>query len=310
MSSFTLDWKGLPPEACRHGAVAIGNFDGVHRGHAALVSELRRQAAKIGGPAVVVTFDPHPLKLLRPEQFQPLLTSVEHRAELLQARGADHVVVVQTDRELLQRRAEKFFERLVRTQLDARTLVEGFNFAFGRDREGNIETLRSLSKSGGIDLVILEAQGTEDGKPISSSRVRAALVSGDVRQAAALLDRPYRIQGSVGVGQRRGQTLGFPTANLENIATLTPKDGVYAVRVKLGDTVYPGAANIGPNPTFGEKTRKVEVHLIGFAGDLYNQVLAVDFIERLRDTRPFAGKEALVEQLQRDIEQARRLASS
>lgn len=306
MASYTVDWNEAPPEACRQGAVAIGNFDGVHRGHAALAAELRGQAQAVGGPAVVVTFDPHPLKLLRPEQFQPLLTSVEHRAELLQACGVDHVVILRTNAELLRLRAAEFFEQVVCRQMKARVLVEGFNFAFGRGREGNIDTLTGLCRAGHVELVIVPAHGTVEGTPISSSRVRSSIVQGDVRQAAALLNRPYRVQGLVGVGQRRGQTLGFPTANLEGVDTLIPKDGVYAVRVPLGENSHVGAANIGPNPTFGEQQRKLEVHLIDYSGDLYGQTLAVDFSERLRDTRAFAGRDQLVEQLKLDIEQARR----
>lgn len=308
MASYTVDWNETPPEACRRGAVAIGNFDGVHRGHAALVAELRRQAQAVGGPAIVVTFDPHPLKLLRPEHFQPLLTTVAHRAELLQGCGVDHVVILRANADLLRLRAAEFFGQVVCRQMQARVLVEGFNFAFGRGREGNIDTLTALCRADHVELTIVPAQSTTEGTPISSSRVRGAIVHGDVREAAALLKRPYRVQGTVGTGQRRGQTLGFPTANLEQVGTLIPKDGVYAVRVPLAGEVHPGAANIGPNPTFGEQQRKVEVHVIGYSADLYGKELAVDFVERLRDTRPFASRDALVEQLKLDVEQARRLA--
>jgi riboflavin kinase/FMN adenylyltransferase len=144
------------------------------------------------------------------------------------------------------------------------------------------------------------------GKPVSSSRVRNALLGGAVREAAELMARPYRLRGTVGTGQRRGRTLGFPTANLETLETLCPGNGVYAVRVRVNKQRWPGAANIGPNPTFGEQARKVEVHLIGFSGELVGQTLALDFVERLRDTRPFANVSELVEQLRRDVEQAQR----
>src|SRR5262249_21847547 len=145
--------------------------------------------------------------------------------------------------------------------------------------------------------------------PVSSSRVRAALVQGNVALAARLLGRPYRLRGVVGSGQKRGHSLGFPTANLEQIQTLTPGDGVYAVRVAYNKAVWPGAANVGPNPTFGEQARKVEAHLIGFHGDLYDRELALDFLDRLRDTRPFAGPKELAAQLKHDIEQARTIAA-
>jgi riboflavin kinase/FMN adenylyltransferase len=305
MASQRLKWDETPPPSFRQGALTIGNFDGVHRGHRALLAELRRQAGTVGGPAVVLTFDPHPLQLLRPERFQPLLTTAEDRAELLQAAGADHVAIMETSRELLHLLPEEFFERVIRSNFQARALVEGGNFGFGRNRAGTIETLKSLCDSGGVSLTIVGAVG-EKGQRISSSRVRDVLVRGDVRGAAGLLDRPYRLRGTVGVGRKRGQTLGFPTANLEGIVTLVPGDGVYAVRVDHQGKVCPGAANIGPNPTFGEQARKVEVHLIGFQGDLYGQTLAIDFVDRLRDTRPFAGPAELVEQLRRDVEESRR----
>jgi riboflavin kinase/FMN adenylyltransferase len=253
---------------------------------------------------VVLTFDPHPLQLLRPERFQPLLTTVEDRAELLQSAGATHVVIMETRRELLGLLPEEFFARVIQGGFQARALVEGANFAFGRDRAGTVETLKGLCQNAGVNLTVVQAV-EEHGQRISSSRVRDALVRGNVKAAAELLDRPYRLRGTVGVGRKRGQTLGFPTANLEGFVTLVPGDGVYAVRVDREGKRWAGAANVGPNPTFGEQARKVEVHLIGFQGDLYGQPLAVDFIDRLRDTRPFTGPAELVEQLRRDVEEAR-----
>ncbi len=287
MTIHTLAWDETPPASSRGGVVAVGNFDGVHRGHAALLAEVRRQAREIRGPAVALTFDPHPLQLLRPEQFQPVLTTPADRVELLQACGAERVLVLKT----------------------ARALVEGINFGFGRNREGTIETLGSLCRETGIALTIVPPV-LRDGQPISSSRVRKALERGAVAEAADLLKRPYRLRGTVGSGRQRGRTIGFPTANLERIETLLPGDGVYAVRVYRGLESWPGAANIGPNPTFGESGRKVEVHLIEFQGDLLGQVLLVDFLERLRDTRPFAGVAELAEQLRRDVEKAQAVAAA
>jgi riboflavin kinase/FMN adenylyltransferase len=304
----TFNWDEEPAAEYRGGAVAVGNFDGVHRGHAALLGELRRVAEAVEGPAVVVTFDPHPLQLLRPEQFMPLLTTPTDRAELLTAYGADHVLILRTTPALLQLSAAEFFTEVLLGRLAARAVVEGPNFGFGRNREGNIDTLDDLCQRHGLTLAVASPFLLDD-VPVSSSRVRSALVRGEVRQAAELLGRPYLLRGVVGMGQRRGQSLGFPTANLEQVPTVIPGDGVYAVRVLHAGTVWPGAANVGPNPTFGESARKVEVHLIGFKGDLYGQPLAVDFVDRLRDTRPFRGVEELVEQLRRDVEQARKLAA-
>ncbi len=307
MSVHCLDWNVVAPAAVRGGAVTIGNFDGVHRGHAALVAEAQRQAAVLGGPAVALTFDPHPLQLLRPEQFQPVLTTPEGRAALLHAAGADHVVVLRMTREVLGLSAADFLHHVVCTGLGARAVVEGTNFGFGRNREGNIETLAALCREAGLEFTVVQPV-LAGGRPVSSSRVRDTLVRGDARTAAELLGRPYRLRGLVGTGQRRGRTIGFPTANLEQIDTLVPRDGVYAVRVHRGQRIHAGAANIGSNPTFGEHVRKVEVHLLDFQGDLLGETLAVDFLDRLRDTRPFAGASELVEQLQRDVELARQIA--
>jgi riboflavin kinase/FMN adenylyltransferase len=308
MSNFTLTWDQPPTAACRGGALAIGNFDGVHRGHLALLSALRRKAEALPGPAVALTFNPHPLQLLRPEQFQPVLTTVADRAVLLQENGADHVVILHTTPAVLQLTAAEFFDRVLLEQLGVRAVVEGPNFRFGHNREGGVETLAALSRRAGLEPPVIVPALQLEGVPVSSSRVRNALVQGNVHEAAVLLGRNYRTRGLVGTGQRRGQTLGFPTANLEQLATLIPGDGVYAVRVPWAGRLWPGAANVGPNPTFGERARKVEVHLIGFHGDLYGQELVVEFVERLRDTRPFSGPEQLTAQLRQDVERARQLA--
>ncbi len=305
MASQTVDWRSSLPGEVQGGAVAIGNFDGAHRGHAALIAELRARARAVGGPAVALTFDPHPLQFLRPERALPLLTTPAERARLLHELGADHVVILRTGPDLLHLTAAEFFEQVVREHLGARHVVEGPNFGFGRNREGNLDTLADLCRAAGIGLTVV-APRTIDGVEVSSSRVRAALLRGDVEQTTTLLGRPYRLPGVVGTGQRRGRTIGFPTANLESAATLVPGDGVYAVRAQLGDGGnWPAAANVGPNPTFAEQERKVEAHLIGFAGELYGQPIALDFLGRLREVRPFGSVVELIEQLRRDVEEAR-----
>jgi riboflavin kinase / FMN adenylyltransferase len=308
MATHQVQWQATLPEDCRGGAVAIGNFDGVHRGHAALVAELRRRADAAGGPAVALTFDPHPLQLLRPGPQPPPLSTLADRARWLHDLGADHVLVLHTTPDLLALRAAEFFAEVLQKRLAVRALVEGVNFRFGHDREGDVHTLERLCRPAGVGLAVVPPV-VLDGQEVSSSRVRTALLAGAVEEAAHMLGRPHRLRGLVGTGQRRGQTLGFPTANLERLETLAPGDGVYAVRALTSATTHPGAANVGPNPTFGEDARKVEVHLIGFHGDLYGQPLAVDFVRRLRDTRPFAGVQELVEQLRRDVEQARQAAA-
>jgi riboflavin kinase/FMN adenylyltransferase len=309
MAIHALPWHEAPPAGCRGGALSVGNFDGVHRGHVALLEELRRQAGAVHGPAVALTFDPHPLQLLRPDSYPPPLTTVADRARLLRAHGADHVVILGTTHDFLRLTAEEFFERVVRGYFEARAMVEGESFGFGRGRSGNVTTLAELCRRAGLGLVVVPPVDV-GGVAVSSSRVRAALQRGAVREAAECLGRPYRLTGTVEAGQRRGAGLGFPTANLGRTQTLIPGDGVYAVRADRDGTRWPGAANIGPNPTFGENARKVEVHLIGFQGDLYGQELSVDFLDRLRDTRPFGGINELVAQLRADVERAREIVRS
>jgi riboflavin kinase/FMN adenylyltransferase len=310
MASVTVDWRDALPDSVRDGAVAIGNFDGAHRGHASLIAALRTSAETVRGPAVALTFDPHPLALLRPDLPLSLLTTPADRAALLHDLGADHVVVLRIAPDFLHLTAAEFFAQVVQQRFRARALVEGPNFGFGHNREGDIETLQRLCRAAELGLIVVPPLQL-DGEEVSSSRVRAALLRGDIEQTTRLLGRPYRLHGVVGTGQRRGRTIGFPTANLEQLTTVVPGDGVYAVRAQLADGAsWPAGANIGPNPTFGEQARKVEAHLIGFAGELHGQPIALDFLGRLRDTRPFESAAELIEQLQRDVEQARRWPAS
>ncbi len=304
MPSLALDWMTHPPADYTGGAVSIGNFDGVHRGHAHLVRTVVEEARRVGGPAVLVTFDPPPLALLDPPAAKPPLTTpAERTAQLLQA-GADRVATLKTNAGLLALGPIAFFEDVIAGLFRAKGVVEGFNFRFGRGRAGNVEQLRALCRTGGMSF--REVSPIEDaGGPISSSRVRSALGAGEVSVAEALLGRPYSIAGIVETGAKRGRTIGFPTANLGGVATLIPKNGVYAVQARLDGKSYRAAANIGPNPTFGENAQKLEVHLLDFDGDLYGRVVSVEFRKRLRETRPFANVGELIEQLKRDAAAAR-----
>ena len=300
MAIYTYALDAPMPEACRGGVLSIGNFDGVHLGHQALLAETASQGRAAHCPSIAVTFDPHPATLLRPDRAGPFLTTIADRTALLQQYGVDHVLILQTSSTLLQLTATEFFERVVVGMLQARALVEGFNFGFGRDRAGTIELLKELCTKHQVKLTMMEPQVLH-GQPVSSSRVRAELQAGNVDVVRELLDRPYRIAGIVGTGQKRGATLGFPTANLNLVPTLLPGDGVYAVRAIHEGKTWPAAANIGPNPTFGENARKVEVHLIGFTGELYDRSLAVEFVKKIRDTRPFASVQELVAQINKDV---------
>ena len=255
---------------------------------------------------MVVTFDPPPAALLHPSPDKAVpLTTLAGRAELLHAAGADHVVILKADAGLLSLSPEAFFEDVIVGLFGAKAVAEGYNFRFGRGRAGDTATLRELCEPAGVAFEEVRPL-LAGGEPISSSRVRAELVAGNVAAAADLLGRPYRINGSVETGAKRGRTIGFPTANVGTVGTLLPAVGVYAVRAVLPDgTTHPAAANVGPNPTFGDDARKVEVHLIGYNGDLYGKPFGVEFVARLRDTRPFAGAAELVEQLKHDVAAAK-----
>ena len=297
------------PAAARGGAVSIGNFDGVHRGHVEIVRRLLKRAEGVGGPAIVFTFDPHPVRLLRPQQCPPPLTWTERKAELLAANGVDWIVAYPTDEALLQLSADEFFQRIVRDALAARALVEGPNFFFGHNREGTIERLRELASGADISLDVVPPVEI-DGAIVSSSRVRDLIGRGDLQQANKLLSAPYRIRGMVTHGAGRGAKIGFPTANLGAIDTLLPGQGVYAGRAWLGAASWPAAINLGSSPTFGDAAERVEVHLIGVDEPLYGQPLEVDFLTRLRDIRPFDSPAALVQQLTRDVQQVKQIANS
>lgn len=294
------------PDGFSAGALAIGNFDGVHRGHAILIERLTERAAEFGGPSVVFTFEPHPVRLLRPEMAPAPLTWVARKAELLARLSVDVVIAYPTSREFLSLTPEEYFHSLICDKLQAKAIVEGPNFFFGKNRAGNVEVLGQLCEKNSISLDIVEP--VRDGAEfVSSSRVREALSGGDVDSANAMLTQPYRIRGMVTHGAGRGATIGFPTANISAIDTLLPGPGVYAGLAHVGEATWKAAINIGPNPTFGDDQLKVEAHLIDFNGSIYGEPLEVDFVRRLRDIHRFSDKDALISQLKQDVEDARRL---
>lgn len=306
MQRFNLGWADPPLTALHGGALTLGNFDGVHRGHAALVAAARAWGTRLGGPTVAMTFDPPPVKLLAPERLQPSLMTLSERISALGAAGADAVVVLKTDPGLLALSAESFFEDVFCRQLGARAIVEGPNFRFGRARGGTPELLREWSIPLKIQFEQIGTIADDTGEMISSTRVRSLIVAGEIEQANALLTQPFRSTGIVVGGAQRGRTIGFPTANLDHIVTLIPAEGVYAASAIHAGQRYAAAVNVGPNPTFGEMARKIEVHLLDFAGDLYGHELSVEWHTRLRLTRPFASVGELVAQLQTDVAAVRR----
>ncbi len=285
----------------RRGFVSIGNFDGVHLGHAAIVRQLVVRAREVGAAAIVLTFDPHPIKLLRPDQAPPQLSTLEDRAGWLGELGADVLIAIPTTLELLLLEPDEFFSQVVGEHLDPRGLVEGPNFHFGRERGGDIETLARLCENVGMGLDVVEPHAA-GGALVSSSRIRTLLREGDVHEAGRMLGRDYSVRGRVEIGQGRGRQLDVPTANLGGIATLVPADGVYVGAASVGGRRYPAAIHIGGNPTFGEPGCKVEVHLLAFDGDLYGEELAVEISMRVRGTKKFESVDALRRQLADDLE--------
>lgn len=295
-------WESI--ELLRGGYASIGNFDGVHRGHQAMLNVLISRARSDNVPAVAVTFDPHPIALLKPEAAPPALTTIEHRAALLKRYGVDVTIALPTDRSFLSLTAEEFFDSIVRAKLQAKGLVEGPNFFFGRNRSGNITVLRALCAAHGLSFDVAPPV-TVDEQLVSSSVIRSLLETGDVAHAVRLLGHHYRLSGTVGHGAERGRTLGFPTANLIEVGTLVPANGVYAGWATVDNVRHRAAIHIGPNPTFAEAGKKIEIHLLDFQGDLYDRTLSVDFVDRVRDVQKFASVEELLAQLNRDMQTVR-----
>lgn len=302
--------RGLAALTAGHGGcLTIGNFDGVHRGHQRILSVLVAQARECGVPAVAMTFDPHPIVLLAPDRAPPNLSTLARKSELIARCGVDVLVVIETSRDLLQLSPHEFFSRIVRQELAACGMVEGPNFYFGRDRAGDVDLLQSLCTQAGMSFQVVTPV-LQAGQVVSSSVIRRAIAVGQVRDAVSRLGHPYQLSGRVVTGVQRGRQIGFPTANLDDIATLLPADGVYAGQVHVGDSRYSTAVHIGPNPTFGEAARKVEAHLIGFSGDLYGRTLAIDLLSEVRPTRTFETREDLIRQVQQDLRSVATLAET
>ena len=292
------------PADFRAGAVTIGNFDGVHRGHARLLQRLTDRAAQFGGPAVVFTFAPHPVQLLRPHETPAPLTWTTRKAALLGMQAVDIMIAYPTTHEFLALTPAACFQQIVCDRLSASAMVEGPNFRFGQGRAGTTETLQRLCTAAGISLDIVSPV-VENGAFISSSRIRDALAAGDVDAANGMLTQPYRIRGQVTHGAGRGRRLGFATANLSDVQTLIPGAGVYAGRAEVQGKTYQAAINIGSNPTFGEHQLKIEVHLLDFSGSIYGDLLEVDVLHRIRDVETFASLEQLKKQLRMDLKHVR-----
>lgn len=285
--------------------VTVGTFDGVHRGHQRVLAEVVGRARTSGLTSVLVTFDPHPLEIVNPPAAPKLLTLSDEKRELVVAAGVERVVVLPFTREVAQQSPEEFIRGL-RAEHALEQLVLGYDHGFGRGRSGDEASVRRLGSAEGFAVAVVDAV-REDGQPISSTLIRAAVAHGDLAGAARWLGRPYGLLGRVVPGAGRGRTIGVPTMNLAppDVRKLLPPDGVYAVWVWWRGTRYGGMMNQGARPTFAEPGRTLEVHLFEFAEDLYGETVRVEWVRRLRDVQAFPSRDALAAQLERDRQAAR-----
>ncbi len=293
--------------------VTIGNFDGVHRGHARIIRRAQEIAARSKAATIVMTFHPHPLEVLAPERAPAQLTMVHEKLQLIERCGVDACVVLRPDPSFLAQEAEDFLATLV-AHARPRAIVEGPDFNFGRGRRGSIETLRTHAERWGYDVEVVPAVRCEELRThpiISSSSVRQALRDGRVDDADVMLGRPYRVVGVTGSGYGRGEGLGFPTANLDDIPHMLPQEAVYAAVAQLGDgSLHMAAVNVGPQPTFEQTASRVEAHVLDFHEDMRGRRLGLHFITRLREQQRFAGAVQLVAQLERDVATTRDLGAA
>lgn len=297
-----LEWS-VPDHVAT--AVAIGVFDGVHRGHRRVIEQVVTLAEQTGLTPTALTFDPHPIEVLDPERTPRLLSTIGQRIEALSTAGAE-IVGVLPFRLIREMEPDVFAGEVLGARIKARLVAVGADFRFGRDRSGDLETLRSCGERQGYEVMAIDLVADHGSGPISSTRIRSALAEGAVADAALLLGHPYRLPGIVVEGDRRGRTIGFPTANIavdERLAV--PSDGVYSAWVAIGDDVHAAVVNIGIRPTFEGTERTIEAHVLEFAGDLYGRELEVRFVARLRGEQKFDSVDALVAQIGLDVAGAR-----
>ena len=293
----------------KNAVITIGNFDGVHKGHQALFRLLREKAARLGGTSVVITFEPHPARVVGGKTRLPLITIYEQKIELIAASGVDVCLCVPFTKEFAVVSAYDFVNDILVDRLGMKAIVVGRDYAFGKNREGNIDFLRKYAQTRGYEVICLEEVPSAGGLPrISSTIIRETVSRGDMEGAFDLLGRYYQIRGRVVSGRGRGaRSLGFPTANLELADELCPPSGVYAVYVEYRSDRYCGVANIGYSPTFDDHLFTVEVHILDFDLQINGRDIKVDFVKRLREEIRFPGIEELKSQISRDIEQTRYL---
>lgn len=296
-------------ESLLGGAISIGKFDGIHLGHALIIHRLKNHAGRLGASSMILTFDPPPISVLRPDLNVKPICTLQRKIELIESFGVDAIIVLKATKDFLFQSAETFFFGTLSDLLKARVVVEGRNFTFGRDRIGNADTIQSYGRWGNIEVDIVDSVQLGE-TVVSSSGIRKMLADGKIEQVNELMPFPYQMRGQVVAGDQRGRTLGFPTANLAEIETIIPKPGVYACLAHVGDQEYYATANIGSNPTFDVFGDKVEVFLHDFNGNLYEKELRIDMLSFQRDIQRFESKDALIAQMQRDIGRTRNICDA
>ena len=285
----------------RNPVVTLGNFDGIHLGHQRIFEKLKEEARKFAGESVVVTFEPHHLKILSPGQCPPLLTPFKKKMMLMEKVGVEKVLCIQFTKAFSEISAVEFVKNVLVEKVEAKKIIVGYNYRFGRGKIGNAESLKETCSHFGIEVKIMEAL-TVDDTIVSSSKIRELIREGEVERASKLLGRGYPVMGQVIEGTKRGHVLGFPTANLNITEELYPKPGVYAVNVEWHEQNWKGLANIGFNPTFDGKALTLEVHILSFNNEIYGDEIQVSFVKRIRDEIRFHSQEELIGQIQKDIE--------
>jgi riboflavin kinase/FMN adenylyltransferase len=290
--------------------LTIGNFDGVHLGHQEIILEVLKRAEEIKGTSMAVTFEPHPMKVLAPEREIRILTTLEEKAKLIEEMGINVLLCINFNKEFANLLPDDFIEDVLVKKINAKEIIVGTNYAFGKSKKGTVELLRRRGKKYGFRVKAVRNVRI-DGNIVSSSSIRSLLLKGAVYETSTFLGRAYSIEGSVIKGKGRGKSLlNIPTANITTPLEIAPKEGVYAVRVGFNNSIYEGVANIGKNPTFGNTEVSYEVHLFNFSGNLLGQDIRIYFIDRLRGERLFPDFLSLEKHIRNDIEHAMEILST
>ncbi len=294
----------------KNAVVTIGNFDGVHKGHQAILHQVIEKSEAIEGTSIAITFNPHPIRVLKKNGWPPQITSFDQKIELISHTGMDVLICIQFDEAFAGISAHQFLKEILIDRIGMKAIVTGKDYAFGKDRQGNVDFLKKYAVAYGFEVIVANwiPMSYFGSKRISSTQIREMVMAGNVADAYHLLGRYYHVHGTVITGRNRGgRLLGFPTANIQLQDELCPKTGVYAVTVEYNGNHYQGVANIGYCPTFDDKIFTVEVHLIDFKENLYGKRIRVNFIARIRDEQKFSHIDSLVDQIHKDIETARKL---